>query len=476
MSSPVDPITQSNAQFIEHLTGREQVGVDKDGRLYTVRGFCNSAIFLCSAKRFQPGIDKRMGEAIKEHLSATKVEWQKKGTDIEQKQAFYRDLASKLSRMHLLSDDNKALLMNDFYEQRYQDLIQKGNPPFVAESIASIEMSQDPSVPKSLRDKVAPQLTRSGVNGTYIVKNRQGENIAIFKPMDEELYMPNNPRDRREAYDPKKPLREPYRGHEQGTGWKKEVAASVLDSDKVADVPKTLPISVRFPKQQGSSESVVKRGSLQKFVQGKPLEQLSSEEIAKLPTKEVQKLAALDLILGNADRNLGNCFWDGEKIIPIDHGFSFLDSADWREDNPKPRSDMNCHWTGLPQIKEPFSEELREWVLSLNPKEIAKDLREKAELPETCIREFMIRTMIFQKALSAKKDIRLDEVTPMLMLTADERGCLLDNCSERAAKACEKFSKEWEKLPPKEAAEKRFEVYFEMLQKIVDEELEKILI
>jgi len=39
-----------------------------------------------------------------------------------------------------------------------------------------------------------PRLTDDGTSGTYEMRNLQKEKIAIFKPIDEEPFAPNNPR------------------------------------------------------------------------------------------------------------------------------------------------------------------------------------------------------------------------------------------------------------------------------------------
>lgn len=39
-----------------------------------------------------------------------------------------------------------------------------------------------------------PQLAFDGTAGTYMMRDRNRATIAIFKPIDEEAYAPNNPR------------------------------------------------------------------------------------------------------------------------------------------------------------------------------------------------------------------------------------------------------------------------------------------
>lgn len=39
-----------------------------------------------------------------------------------------------------------------------------------------------------------PKLTDDGTSGAYFLRNLDKKNIAIFKPIDEEPFAPNNPR------------------------------------------------------------------------------------------------------------------------------------------------------------------------------------------------------------------------------------------------------------------------------------------
>ena len=39
-----------------------------------------------------------------------------------------------------------------------------------------------------------PELTFGGTSGTYLLKSANDEKVAIFKPIDEEVFAPNNPR------------------------------------------------------------------------------------------------------------------------------------------------------------------------------------------------------------------------------------------------------------------------------------------
>ena len=45
------------------------------------------------------------------------------------------------------------------------------------------------------RQGFVPKLTKDGSSGAYMLRNQNKVNVAIFKPIDEEAFAPNNPRD-----------------------------------------------------------------------------------------------------------------------------------------------------------------------------------------------------------------------------------------------------------------------------------------
>ena len=50
------------------------------------------------------------------------------------------------------------------------------------------------SIKKALSFKIKPILAEFGTSGSYFLENINRNKIAIFKPLDEEPYAPNNPR------------------------------------------------------------------------------------------------------------------------------------------------------------------------------------------------------------------------------------------------------------------------------------------
>lgn len=65
------------------------------------------------------------------------------------------------------------------------------------------------------------------------MRDAQRNNVAVFKPMDEEAYAPNNPR----GYQGKFGQESFRNGVLSGEGAVREVVASILDQDGYSDVP-----------------------------------------------------------------------------------------------------------------------------------------------------------------------------------------------------------------------------------------------
>jgi Phosphatidylinositol 3- and 4-kinase len=190
---------------------------------------------------------------------------------------------------------------------------------------------------------VAPDLAPSGSGGSYFLRDTDRNVVAIFKPLDEEPNMRNNPRGFTAVCSPEADtaggccsLR---RGILPGEGAHREIAAYILDHGHRAGVPATAPVFVTYP--DGSH----KYGSLQQFVHS----DTTCDDLgySAFSVAEVHKIAVLDLRLANADRNGGNILArrgpEGEwQLTPIDHGYCLPDT--WQ--------DMAFEWSSWRQVRE----------------------------------------------------------------------------------------------------------------------------
>ena len=294
------------------------------------------------------------------------------------------------------------------YVQWHLDLIGEGKDPKEAEAIVTIEMAYDPKVGREEKADFLPLPTGTeGTAGSYYIFGRDGNKIGVFKPRDEEQFMPNNPiASYRQSYDPDRTDRPGNRkGHEPGVGWKKEIAAWRIGGD-FADVPFTCELNVTFPTQRTQKECIKKQGSFQAFATGKLLANCRRSEIANLPTYEVHKIAIFDLLTGSGDRTLENVIFDhmSNRLIPIDHGYNFLDSLDWMK-NEGTKSETKFAWLRLDQIKQPVDPKAKKWALDYDIEANSKILAELG-LSEGSIREHKLRVFFVQWGLRQGFDLQ----------------------------------------------------------------------
>ena len=85
-----------------------------------------------------------------------------------------------------------------------------------------------------------PKLTEEGTSGTYEMRSQQKKKVAIFKPIDEEPFAPNNPRGNSSNFGS-----QTFRpGVLSGESCIREVAAYLLDHQHFSDVPPTTFVEV----------------------------------------------------------------------------------------------------------------------------------------------------------------------------------------------------------------------------------------
>jgi len=102
-------------------------------------------------------------------------------------------------------------------------------------------MISDPKVDACLEEArqgfsedIEPTLTEDGTSGAYIIRNHDGA-VAVFKPIDEEPFAPNNPRGKKGLFGSNtcRP------GVKSGESTLREVAAYMIDHNGFSGVPAT---------------------------------------------------------------------------------------------------------------------------------------------------------------------------------------------------------------------------------------------
>ena len=90
-------------------------------------------------------------------------------------------------------------------------------------------------IEKGFKKGLKPKLTDDGTSGTYLMRGISRKPLAVFKPIDEEAFAPNNPRDHVGRFG-----QQSFRaGVLSGEACIREVAAYLLDKDGFSGVPST---------------------------------------------------------------------------------------------------------------------------------------------------------------------------------------------------------------------------------------------
>jgi hypothetical protein len=228
-------------------------------------------------------------------------------------------------------------------------------------------------------------LCSEGVGGTYFIRDSESKDlIAVFKPSDEEQGAANNPKKVVQT-----PLLPPGGGHIR------EVAAYELDRNHFAGVPETFSLSGVQSAVFASDN--VKSGSVQRYIKNDG----DSEEYSpsRYNKEDVHRIGTLDIRIFNMDRNDQNLLVqkqeDGTfRLLPIDHTFSLP---------PYNALGQGCYfnWHYWPQAKQPFSQETRDYVASIDVERDAHSLRALG-LEEESVTTMMTTTMLLKEAVAAE--------------------------------------------------------------------------
>jgi len=311
----------------------------------------------------------------------------------------------------------------------------EGNNDLVCESnssqrvVASAQNDEAISRPReSLLESVLeglvsyePELCEEGINGAYFLRNKDGERIAVFKPIDEEGDNDNNPK--RSFYE------EQFvnKGILPGEGAQREVAAYLLDRDHFHAVPHTTMAALSHPSFRSSTSNdgiITKIGSLQEFIENDG----SAEDIGPklFRVRDVHKIGVLDLRIFNTDRHAGNILLTEEpdgsyRLTPIDQGLSLPSSLEhaWFE------------WLHWPQAKLPFDPETRCYIRHINVEEDAV-LLEKLGIRSDCIRTMKISSTLLKKGAAA--GLTLYDIASIASRTDIDQPSILERMFEQAAK------------------------------------------
>jgi len=226
-------------------------------------------------------------------------------------------------------------------------------------------------------------LCSEGLGGTYLVKNGDGEMVAVFKPSDEEPGCVGNPKGN---------FNSPKKGVRIGDGYMREIAAFMLDHEHIAGVPFTQCIEL-----DGFDNGDKKKiGSLQKFVTN--IGSLTDLSPSLFSVDDVHRIAQLDIRLFNIDRNDENLLVTHENnvyhLIPIDHAYSLPNSL---IDGPW------FDWINWKQVKQPISETMLDYINRIDIEKDSEILRNLG-IEEDAIRVMKMSTLVLKLGAKAGKN------------------------------------------------------------------------
>jgi len=238
-----------------------------------------------------------------------------------------------------------------------------------------------------------PELCADGTGGTYFLKNAQNKTVAVFKPQDEDPLSKLNPK----RTETDAPLH--FEGIQAGEGSLREVLAYQV-APEFFSVPETYWAEVcHVAFNDGQSKSTIKRklGSLQKFLPSMS----TSEDVGSslFSIEDVQKIALLDILLVNCDRNGGNILVHPEthRLVPIDHSFSLPDYRNLR--------DLQWfEWMNYRQSRQPLTKSAEKFLKELD----IQSWVEKAtalKIREECILTMELAYIFLSKAISCGKTL-----------------------------------------------------------------------
>jgi len=262
----------------------------------------------------------------------------------------------------------------------------------------------------------SPELCEEGVNGTYFLKDKSGETIAVFKPQDEEANSENNPK--RGLDDSRSAL--PNKGILPGEAASREVAAHLLDHEHLYGVPRTQLVKITHDFDGNSLRSKI--GSLQEFIENDG----SSEDFGSrsFPISEVHKIGILDIQILNVDRHAGNILvrkrHNSTTLTPIDQGFSMPDNLEcpWFE------------WMNWPQSKLPFDDDIKSYISRIDIEKDAEMLAKELAIRPECLHTMKITTTLLKRA--AELDMTLYDIGLILCRTTPGQPSILETIYAKA--------------------------------------------
>lgn len=320
----------------------------------------------------------------------------------------------------------------------------------------------------ALASGVEPMPVSSGLGGAYFLRGRNGNVIAVAKPIDEEPLAFNNPKGFGGLMLGQPGLKRSVRVGETGI---RELAAYLLDHGGFAGVPPTALVKishVAFHVNDAAAVSATpfKIASLQRFVD----HDFDAGELGPsgFSVASVHQIGIFDVRLLNLDRHAGNLLVrkhdqhenyavGAADLVPIDHGLCL---PEWLDD-------PYFEWLHWPQASVPFSESEFEYISNLDPFKDAELLRtELPSLRESSIRVLVLCTIFLKRAAAAGLCLAdIGEMMTREFCSGEENLSVLENlCAKAKASMIDVDKNDDEDNYENYQSKKEKEVEFEMFQ------------
>lgn len=316
----------------------------------------------------------------------------------------------------------------------------------------------------ALASGVEPIPVSSGLGGAYFLPARNGDVIAVVKPVDEEPLAFNNPKGFAGLMLGQPGFKRSVRVGETGM---RELAAYLLDHDGFAGVPPTAFVNIsdvgfHVNDTTANTNTPYKIASLQRFVQ----HDFDSGELgsSSFSVASIHRIGIFDVRLLNLDRHAGNILvkkherqenYGGEaaELVPIDHGLCL---PEWLDD-------PYFEWLHWPQASVPFSEPEIEYICNLDPYKDAEILRtELPSLHESSIRVLILCTIFLKRAAVAGLSLAdIGEMMTREFSGGEENLSVLETLSAKAKETVKKMvsDDDDETNERREEAEEDFEMF-----------------
>lgn len=275
------------------------------------------------------------------------------------------------------------------------------------------------------------ELVQNCCGGTYMMRNSRGAQSAVFKPTDEEPFAPSNPKGFIGMMDVESGMKA---GVTVGGGAVRECAAFLLDHGGLGAVPCTAMLRITHTTLLAHSEAEVqiKVGSLQRFQQ----HDCTAEDVGTggFDLQQLHAIGVLDVRTFNMDRNSDNVLVKlastssrSVQLVPIDHGY-ILPSF-------KHLEEVHACWLHWPQAKEPYSEEMLDYIDKLDAEKDMRLLRSTLALDEDCLLTLFTGTTLIQTA--ARKGLTLHQTGMLMVREASDRPSAIEQVVADAVWAAE---------------------------------------